>query len=253
MPFALERSTLAEQIARQLMSLIHDEELKPGDPLPSEIALTERFSVSRSVVREALVQLKSLGIVDIRSGRPPVVREIDNRLPSIFFKYSILLRDARAQELLEVRRGLEMQSAVLAARHASSDEIEAMQASTEAMGRALEKQKYREFVELDVKLHLQIASAARNQMLKHLVEAIREPVRDSIRVGMKSRKTKLELQYLHEIHREIVSAIAAHDETAASKTMAEHFDKAIAAIIAAAQDSEPADAGSGELNEDRYE
>lgn len=252
MPFALERSTLSEQIARQLMRLINDEELKPGDPLPSEIALTDRFSVSRSVVREALVQLKSLGIVDIRSGRPPVVREIDNRLPSIFFEYSILLRNAEAHELLEVRRGLEMQSATLAARHASPAEIEAMQASTEAMGQALEKQRYRQFVELDVDLHLQIASAAQNQMLKQLVEAIREPVRDSIRVGINSRKTKLELQYLHKIHREIVSAIAAHDEAAASSTMAEHFDKAIAAIIAATKENKPAEVDSDDVDEDLY-
>jgi len=233
MTMELERATLAEQIGRQLMSLINEQGLKPGNALPSEIALTEMFGVSRSVVREALVQLKSLGIVDIRSGRPPVVSEIDNRLPSIFFEYSISLRNAKAHELLEVRRGLEMQSALLAARHATDQEIEAMRETTAAMEAALRKRRYRQFVELDVKLHLQIASASRNQILFHLVEAIREPVRDSIRVGVKSRKTEKELQYLHHVHRRIVLAIAAHDESAASEAMALHFDRAIAAIIAA--------------------
>lgn len=233
MTMELERSTLAEQIGRQLMKLINEQELKPGDALPSEIALTKMFGVSRSVVREALVQLKSLGIVHVSSGRAPVVCEIDNRLPSIFFEYSILLRNAKAHELLEVRRGLEMQSALLAARHATDEEIKAMEDTTAAMEKALQKRGHTQFVELDIELHLQIASASRNKMLLQLVEAIREPVRESIRVGIKSRKTERELQLLHDDHRAIVLAIAAHKESAASEAMALHFDGAIAAIIAA--------------------
>jgi GntR family transcriptional repressor for pyruvate dehydrogenase complex len=236
MTMELERSTLAEQIGRQLMNLINEQQLKPGDAFPSEIALTEMFSVSRSVVREALVQLKSLGIVSVRSGRPPVVREIDNRLPSIFFEYSILLKNVKAHELLEVRRGLEMQSALLAARHATDEEIASMQDTTVVMEAALQKRGYDQFVELDVKFHLQVASSSRNKMLLQLVEAIREPVRDSIRVGVKSRKTEQEIQLLHDDHRRIVLAIAAHDEPAASEAMALHFDGAISAIMAAKEE-----------------
>lgn len=226
----LERATLAEQVSSNLIKMIENDGLKPGDNLPSEAALAESFGVSRPVIREALAQLKSLGLVRIASGRTPVIREVDSSLPRAFFQSSVSLRDTDADELFEVRRCLEVESAKLAARRADDDAILALQKTTHEMARSLSAGKYNRFVDLDMQLHLQISTASGNMILNHLIEGIKEPVRDSIRLGIASRPSEQDLETLHGVHEDIVSAIAAHDEAAAAMAMTAHFDKAIAAI-----------------------
>ncbi len=231
----LERATLSEQISRNLLEIIEGEGLKPGDALPSETALAKSFKVSRPVIREALAQLKSLGLVRIASGRPPVIREVDSSLPRAFFQSSVSLRGTDADELFEVRRCLEVESATLAARRASAADIADLHAIATEMAESLKSNRLEQFVRLDLHLHLRISSASGNMILHHLIEGIEEPVRDSIRLGIASRPSKRELEVLSGVHEDIVSAISAHDEGAAAAAMASHFDKAIASIRKAQQ------------------
>ncbi|MCK1798043.1 GntR family transcriptional regulator [Streptomyces sp. XM4193] len=69
----MARTPLHTRIAADLRGRIHDRELTPGDLLPSESELQERFSVSRSVVRQALATLESEGLVRRARGRGTVV------------------------------------------------------------------------------------------------------------------------------------------------------------------------------------
>lgn len=226
----LNRDSLADQVGQHLLAMIRERALKPGDHLPSEAALADRFQVSRPVIREALTHLKSLGIIGTQSGKPAVVQQVDGRLPAIFFAYSLSLRGAEAYDLLEVRRGLEVQSAVLAAERASADEVDRLRALTNLMRRHLERSEIDDFVEADVEFHLLIAGASRNSLLVHLIEAIREPLRESVRVGLSSRRSTREVQHVHLMHERIVEAIAERDADAAGRAMAEHFDRALVAI-----------------------
>ncbi len=212
------------------MTMIRDQALRPGDHLPSEATLAERFQVSRPVIREALTQLKSLGIIGTQSGKPAIVQQVDGRLPAIFFAYSLSLRGAEVYDLLEVRRGLEVQSAALAAERASREEVDRLRATTDLMQRHLERSEIDAFVEVDVEFHLLIAMASRNSLLVHLVEAIREPLRESVRVGLSSRRSAAEVQHVHRMHEQIVEAIAARDARGAAAAMAEHFDRALVAV-----------------------
>lgn len=69
----MARTPLHAQLASRLRGRIHDRELTPGELLPSESALREEFSVSRSVVRQALATLESEGLVRRAQGRGTVV------------------------------------------------------------------------------------------------------------------------------------------------------------------------------------
>ena len=206
--------------------------MQPGDALPSENRLAESFAVSRPVVREALMKLKSLGLIEMSSGRPPIVQAIDGRLPSIFFESSVATNVSDVRELLEVRRGLEIQSAIMAAQRADPDERKKILSLADRMGAALQDERFELFVELDVTLHLLIAGASRNRMLETLVAAIREPMRESIGSGLVARNSKVEeYEQIHEIHLDIVNAIDRGDADAAGKAMARHFDNALTSII----------------------
>ena len=56
------------QVAEQLARFVSEGELKPGDRLPSERDLAQRFAVSRPTIREAMIALEISGLVEIRSG-----------------------------------------------------------------------------------------------------------------------------------------------------------------------------------------
>lgn len=226
----LVRDSLADQLGRRLMSMIRERPLLPGDHLPSEAALARQYGVSRPVVREALSYLRSLGIIETQSGKPAVVQQVDARLPAIFFEYSLSLQGAEIVDLLEVRRGLEVQSAALAAGRANMAELRLMADVTKQMESHLERFEVEAFVELDVQLHLTIARASRNTLLVHLIEAIREPLRESVIVGLNSRKSRAEVLTIHRMHEDIVAAVTARDSRAASLAMAEHFDRALMAV-----------------------
>jgi GntR family transcriptional repressor for pyruvate dehydrogenase complex len=66
---------LSDQVAEQLSAEITQGRLAPGDKLPTEARLVEQFAVSRTVVREAVSRLKSLGLVDSRQGSGVFVRQ----------------------------------------------------------------------------------------------------------------------------------------------------------------------------------
>lgn len=73
----VERQHASDQVFRELASAILNRELAPGSPLPPERELSERFGVSRIVVREAIHRLKEYELVRVRQGSPTVVLDPD--------------------------------------------------------------------------------------------------------------------------------------------------------------------------------
>jgi len=72
---------LYRQVAERLRAAILDGETAPGDPLPSEQRLEERFGVSRITVRRALDELAAEGLIERRQGRPTRVRQLPGMRP----------------------------------------------------------------------------------------------------------------------------------------------------------------------------
>lgn len=230
---ALRRDTLSGQLRDALLKDIQDRSLAPGDVLPSEAKLMERYGVGRQVVRESLQSLQATGVVEIVNGKGAVVRPLTSDPLQAFFARSMASEGERDRtvELLEVRRGLEVQSARLAAARATRDEI----ARIRELAGEMEGQEERDpdrFASLDVQLHLAIAAAAGNQLLLLLVEAIRAPIRSTIEAGLHRQSRAGTTTRIDELHRAIVDAIAAGDADAAEHAMAEHFDVAVFALVA---------------------
>src|SRR5271155_3030411 len=72
-PAPIRRRRLYEEGVARLQALIHEEELKPGDPLPSERDLMLHFGVGRPAIREALFALHRMGLVVVANGERPRV------------------------------------------------------------------------------------------------------------------------------------------------------------------------------------
>jgi DNA-binding FadR family transcriptional regulator len=125
-------------------------------------------------------------------------------------------------DLLEVRKGLELQSVALAAERRRPDELEAMRATIATMAQHLHDADV--YTELDYELHLQIAAATHNAMLRHLVASIREPFKETIREGLRRQPNDRARRRIQAGHERIVAAIAAGDVETAVGTMHGHLD-----------------------------
>lgn len=72
----IERTSLSDRVAEELQAMIRSGEYKPGDKLPTEGELMEKFSVSRITVREAVRKLRTMGLVEVRQGDGTFVKEL---------------------------------------------------------------------------------------------------------------------------------------------------------------------------------
>ncbi|MFO0906253.1 MAG: GntR family transcriptional regulator [Pirellulales bacterium] len=117
-----ERAKLRDVVAERLKALIRDEQLRPGDRLPTETELAERFGVSRLSLREATKSLEFLGIVEARPGRGLTVGDMDLDRVASHLCFHPALRDAESQALIDTRIILELGVLPHVARRMRQDE-----------------------------------------------------------------------------------------------------------------------------------
>src|SRR6187551_3195628 len=117
---SLERQTLSAQVARHILALIQRDQLRPGDIVPSEVQIVRELGASRGSVREAYRSLAALGILDIEPGRRPRLHAIDPTVLTQVFDYALNTEQVTLGHVLETRRAIEMQTAQLAARYATT-------------------------------------------------------------------------------------------------------------------------------------
>jgi DNA-binding FadR family transcriptional regulator len=224
----LTRESLAEQVANSLREHIYAS-MAPGDYLPSTAMLVDEYQVSRIVIREALKYLEAQDILEISNGRLARVKPISSSALRTFFKRATSFDERKTLlELLEVRRGIEIESAGLAAERRTEEELILLQAIIDEMKQSLYEPE--PYSRLDFELHQKVAKAAHNSMLIFLVETIHEAQRETILHGLYSQFTDSYFLEIQDIHSRIVSAIAAQDKNEARRTMVEHFDFAERAI-----------------------
>ncbi|NHR05148.1 FadR family transcriptional regulator [Chromobacterium haemolyticum] len=219
---------LSEQVAEALAGGIRDGAWAPGSKLPTEAQLAKQFKVSRTVVREAMSQLKSLGLVESRQGYGVLVLA-PGRAPLNFGAAGAHSVSAVVQ-MAEVRRGLEAEAAGLAALRrdpAALKAIHAAQAAVEVASRSGSG------VDEDVALHRSIAQAAGNPYLLETMDYLAAHLRGAVAVSraFESHDPAM-LDEVNAEHAAIVDAIAAGDAEAARQAATRHMDQAIRRIQA---------------------
>lgn len=220
----LDNATLGDRASAALLDYIRVQRLQPGSSLPSEARLTELLGVSRPVVREALRNLRGLGVVDIFNGRGAVVRKLSTASLEVFFTHALQTISNSLIGLMELRTGLECEAAALAAqRHTDSDAVEIRRIVTEMRGALNDPIRYSG---LDVDLHIAIARASGNQLFLHMVQSIRFAMRDASLRGMQLRLDHQDTGVVQQMHEAIVEAILKADSDAAFAEMKRHMHSA---------------------------
>ena len=218
---------LSDQVAETMAAEIRTGRLAVGAKLPTEAVLSEQFSVSRTVVREAVSRLKSLGLVDSRQGSGVFVKDM-GFTPLNFDAKSAVSKQAVVQ-MVEVRRALEAEVAGLAAQRRTQADIKRIRKTIGQLDKAA--QAGGDGVDEDVQFHRAIAEAARNPFLIGTLEYLGQFLHGATRVtrANEARRTDFARQVCDE-HDVILRAIEAGDSAGARKAAAQHMDNAILRI-----------------------
>ncbi|MCU0514769.1 MAG: FadR family transcriptional regulator [Anaerolineae bacterium] len=230
----VKRDTLSDQVIQGLIAFIDSRDLTPGDSLPSESQLAEEFGASRPVIREALKVLQGEGIIEIITGRNAVIKPVSSTILKKFFQRAVAFKSASFRDLIEVRRGLEMQSAMLAAERCTDDDLGRIQEVLLLMRESLTD--HQRFAGYDVQFHLLIAATARNPMIYYLVESLRDAMRDNVLQGLKHRFSREDYRPVQARHEDIFQALTKRDSQQAMQAMQAHFEEALNAASADEKD-----------------
>jgi DNA-binding FadR family transcriptional regulator len=224
----ITRGTLADQVVDRLLEYIESQHLKPGDLLPSETSLVNSFGVSRPVIREALKSLEGQGVIEIVNGKGALIRPIDCDPLRLFFQRAMQMEYGTMLELMEVRKGLEVQSAALAAQRRDEKDLSAIRQVVRTMRESTGDLEA--YIRLDVEFHLRVTAASHNTMMVSLVESIRAALRNTIVAGLQSRGNTLELDSIQRTHEQLFEALVERNVQTAMETMIQHFDEAMVSM-----------------------
>jgi len=230
-PRMLHADGLVARTVAGIIALIRAENLHIGDSLPSENALTERLGVSRVIVREANHSLSALGILDIGNGRAARVSVPDYAVFGMMFDHVVYTNHVSVQQVLAVRRSIEISTAALAAVHRTEAEAQAILTHAANMRRDFTQPAT--VMEHDLKLHAAIAEAASNPMFTTMVRAFESVSRANWAFGWQSRDGEAGRWKMIEVHEAIARAVAGLDIAAAQVAMAAHFDDTVQALVGA--------------------
>lgn len=214
----VQKISISEEIAKQIMDLISRGELKPGDHLPSERELCKDFGASRSSLREALRCLSIVGVLNARVGEGTSVAEDGEKFLRKIIEWRLITEKHDIENLLEVRVALEGVSAANAARNATAEQIEKLRKLVNKMQNVLDDEKG--FAALDLEFHIAIANASGNTLVSDLIELVRGQL---VKALHKVLLVPHALPLTYKEHRAIFEAIERHEPDAAREAMQTHL------------------------------
>ena len=174
------KNPLTRQVVEHLQSLIVQEGVTEGDPLPSQVALAETLGVSQIVVREATRILEAQGLVHAEHGRRLTVGRPDARQLGELFSLIVCSDEAALLEPLEVRRALELYFVRMAAERATPDDVASMREASAAL-RGAAKADDEAQAAADGSFHRSVAAGSGSRVLAMLLDAL-EPSLQRLRI-----------------------------------------------------------------------
>lgn len=193
-----------------------------GNRLPSERRLAEELNVSRTLLRDRLSLLESLGVLRRVPGAGTHVQPLDPTRLGQALNVGLLLADQTAESLQSVRVALERQAAKEAANRLDRIAIAHMQIALDTMDAASSSA---EVEQADYDFHTALIQASNNRSMIFFTDALHVALRRSFaeRVPRISR-TPNYAELMYRIHAPILAAVQRQDPEEAMRALDAHFD-----------------------------
>jgi DNA-binding FadR family transcriptional regulator len=215
----------SELIVEQIKSLLLENQLRPGDKLPTEMELCALFNVSRTSLREALSALRLTGILEIRRGDGIYVRQVSPNVILEPHSFLFLTEKPQLLNMMEVRKVLEVEVAGLAAQRRDESNLKALAELVKKMEQDIEECTASDT--LDLSFHLELARATQNPFFDRVTNAIHEALVRAMNlvralwVFSSPEGTRL----LYEEHLAISQAVADQNSEEARRVMHYHLTR----------------------------
>jgi len=213
----------SEMIVDQIRLLIRDGQLKPGDRLPAERDLGEKFGVSRVTVREALRGLEANGMVTIKVGArggafvtAPTSAMVGEGIIDL-----LSMSGLTDKEITEARQIFELGIIPLVCERATDEDIKDLLEICDRGDAALEEGAYP--MELSAEFHTRVAKASHNAAIAMLAESFHGPTLVSMR-HVQEAHPEMGIRGNRE-HRQFVAAVKKGDVEKATAVMRTHIGR----------------------------
>jgi GntR family transcriptional repressor for pyruvate dehydrogenase complex len=215
---SLRRSSTAERIVENLITIIKHRNLKVGDKLPSERQLCEMIGVSRPILREALRALQVMNIIDIRQGAGAYIKSLEpedvvEHLDIVFHLDSSLYHD-----LYEARRVIEASIAAMAAEKIGDRELLLIEENIQQA--VVEIDDEQAFFERDLELHEMILKAAGNRVIPVFMQSINKL---ALMTRQKTNAMPDTRRHTIQDHKAILTALKNHNGPESAAAMERHI------------------------------
>jgi GntR family transcriptional repressor for pyruvate dehydrogenase complex len=217
-PGGLGRTSAAGYLTEQVLRLIREGGMRPGDRLPTVAALARRLSVSSPTMREAIRRLEALGVVEMRHGSGTYVLECASRMvlsnpdPGPLESETVI-------ELLDARVLIEPRLAELAAQRGTDAELREMERLLGEAGSRLSGDDD-SLQELNLGFHRSIARISGNRILSHVLDSILDLYAGQQLMIMRVFDNRLGD---HERHLRILDGLRSRSSQGAGQLMREHL------------------------------
>ncbi|TDT38744.1 GntR family transcriptional repressor for pyruvate dehydrogenase complex [Maribacter spongiicola] len=158
-----ENQEIQNDIVIQIRDLMNHKNLEPGDKLPSERSLSDKFGVSRTSVREAIQKLEFYGILISKPQSGTFVADIGQIAMNGMVNEILRLEEPDFKSLVETRILLELKTVRLAARRRTKEDLKRLKKSLDAYKQKVDNAE--DAVQEDLLFHLAIAKASGNSTL----------------------------------------------------------------------------------------
>lgn len=230
----LERRALPFLVAERLRQAIADGEYLPGQQLPTEPELARQIGVGRTSLREAIQRLKTLGLVEVRSGLGTFVVEAGRADPIITFTAWAAENEFEVSEVFEARLSLEVTAAGLAAERSTSRDEAKLRAAARDHISAETLGSIDDLVQTDEAFHRTLVALGRNALISRLYDILVPDLAQYRRVSLalpgSARRSGAD-------HMAIVDAVAVGDSDAAKAAVTEHISVLRSEVAEAAKAS----------------
>ena len=217
----LKRVPLSDLAAERMRRLILDDRLRPGDPLPTQQELMERYGVSRTVIREAVRSLVQQGLIKVQPGRGMTVNA--PTMDALVQQLTVLLRtnQTTVHQLFELRILLEPAIAAAAAREHTPDDQLILEEILAEAERSM--QDVRAFLEYDLAFNRALAEATHNPFYVVAAMPIETVLKNTYHVALGF----MQPHYIHTVkeHRHILDAVIARDSEGAALASRRHLER----------------------------
>lgn len=211
-----------EAIIDSIKTDIMSGKIRPGQKLPPERELAQKFNVSRTSIREALRTLEILGVIkSVQGSGNYITGDVEKSLIASM-SMMFLLQQIDSLEFYQVREALEMKAAMLAVQNIDDEKIKKLEKIVSEMAQS-EDEATRSA--LDKQLHDTIAAASNNSMMMQILDALSEVITQDI----KQRRSEIlsnpdNIKRLQKIHEEMVDGLKRRDPQATYAAFAKHSE-----------------------------